>query len=74
MLQVTGGHIHPDSIIEILKPFVSKLATTDDGRQVGNLRKHIFTYLIRQSDLGLEYQAKYDAWKQVNYLFNLFSR
>lgn len=49
----------------MLKPFIKKLSSTDDGRQIGHIRKYIFTYLMRQSDLGMEYQAKYEAWKQV---------
>lgn len=62
---MTEGHIHSDNVIELLRPFIRQLATSEDGRQAGHIRKFIFTYLIRQSDLGLDYQAKYEAWKKV---------
>ncbi|CAH1962858.1 unnamed protein product [Acanthoscelides obtectus] len=67
LAKVSEGKIHPEKVCLFLKPFIEKLATTGDGRLIAHIRKFIFTYLIRQSDLGFEYQAKYDAWKQQGF-------
>ncbi|CAG9814854.1 unnamed protein product [Phaedon cochleariae] len=63
LAKVSRGQIHNDRLVEILCPFIMNMTASNDGRHLGYLRKHIFTYLIRQSNLGLEYQEKYDAWK-----------
>ncbi|VEN61387.1 unnamed protein product [Callosobruchus maculatus] len=67
LAKVSEGRIHQEKVCVFLKPFIEKLVTTDDDRLIAHIRKFIFTYLIRQSNLGFEYQAKYEAWKQQGF-------
>nr|XP_023013538.1 ribosomal RNA processing protein 1 homolog [Leptinotarsa decemlineata] len=67
LAKVTQGKIQPDNTVQLLQPFIKIMVCSDDGRKKGHIRKFIFTYLIRQSNLGLEYQAKYNAWKQQGF-------
>lgn len=59
----------PGKFTEFVKPFIEKLAFSDDIRQILHVKKCIFVYLIRQTDLGIEYQEKYNAWKSVSYQY-----
>jgi len=34
--------------------------------------RHVFRYLIFQSDIGLDYMEKFEAWKDVNIIFNKY--
>lgn len=65
-MQITNGNIHSARLVDFLQPFIKKLVVSNDGREIAHIKKFIFTHLIKQSDLGLEYQAKYDAWRQVS--------
>lgn len=40
--------------------------TTDDERQMKHIIQHVFRYLIFQSDVGLDYMEKFEAWKRVS--------
>lgn len=62
-----NGNINPDRVIDFLRPFILKMSTSNDGREIARIRKFIFTDLIRQTDLGMEYQEKYDAWKREGF-------
>ncbi|KAJ8917387.1 hypothetical protein NQ315_002411 [Exocentrus adspersus] len=65
--KVTKGNIPSERIIDFIRPFIKKLVVTTDGREMSHVRKFIFNYLMKQSDLGLEYQVKYDAWKREGF-------
>lgn len=39
---------------------------TDDERQMKHIMKHVFRYLIFQSDIGLDYMEKFKAWQKVS--------
>nr|CAI5850798.1 unnamed protein product [Callosobruchus analis] len=52
LAKVSEGKIHQEKVCVFLKPFIEKLVTSDDERLIAHMRKFIFTYLIRQSDLG----------------------
>nr|CAH7769593.1 unnamed protein product [Callosobruchus chinensis] len=67
LAKVSEGRIHQEKVCVFLKPFIEKLVTTDDDRLLEHIRKFVFTYLIRQSDLGFAYQEKYEAWKQQGF-------
>lgn len=47
--------------------------TTDDERQMKHIMQHVFRYLIFQSDIGLDYMEKFEAWKKVKIIliFNI---
>lgn len=38
----------------------------DDERQIKHVMRHIFRYLIIQSDIGMDYMEKFQAWKTVS--------
>lgn len=50
-----------------MEPFIKQLAFTDDFRIMNHISKHVFVYLMRQSDLGLEYDEKYKAWSKLGF-------
>lgn len=43
--------------------------TTDDERQMKHIMRYVFRYLIFQSDIGLDYMEKFNAWKKVKNYF-----
>lgn len=51
--QVGKEELPSDTIIKFLEPFAKCLATTNDGRLKKEITQHIFTYLIKQSDVVL---------------------
>ncbi|XP_044260629.1 ribosomal RNA processing protein 1 homolog [Tribolium madens] len=65
--KVSEGNLPPQLMTELLAPFIRQLAFSDDPRIIDHIRKHIFVYLIRQSDLGLEYDEKYKAWRALRF-------
>ncbi|XP_056641334.1 ribosomal RNA processing protein 1 homolog [Diorhabda sublineata] len=67
LAKVTQGKLHNHSVVVFLKPFIQRLATSQDGREIKHIRKYIFSYLMRQSDVGLDYQEKYEAWKRQGF-------
>lgn len=42
----------------------------DDERQIRHIMRHIFRYLIFQSDIGIDYMEKFKAWRDVS--INIF--
>ncbi|KAL0112733.1 hypothetical protein PUN28_012183 [Cardiocondyla obscurior] len=67
LAKVSNGNI-PESVVhELIKPFVEYLITTDDERQMKHIMRHIFRYLIFQSDIGLAYMEKFQAWKAAGF-------
>ncbi|XP_011310829.1 ribosomal RNA processing protein 1 homolog [Fopius arisanus] len=67
LAKVSGGEIPEERVTELLRPFAIYLATIDDERQIRNVMQHIFRYLIFQSDVGIEYMEKFDAWRKAGY-------
>ncbi|KAJ3651734.1 hypothetical protein Zmor_017752 [Zophobas morio] len=67
LAKVSEGELPPHHTTNLLTPFIKQLAFSDDARVIDHIRKHIFVYLIRQSDLGLEYDEKYKAWKNLGF-------
>lgn len=65
-IQVSNGNISECVVHEFIKPFVTYLMTTDDERQMKHIMKHVFRYLIFQSDVGLDYMEKFKAWRKVS--------
>lgn len=51
---------------EFVLPFVKHLAVLKDGRQISHVKQFIFHYLLKQSDAGIAFQEKFEAWKNVS--------
>ena len=52
--QVGKEELPSPVIVQILKPFVKCLATTNDGRLKKEITQHVFIHLIKQSDAVLD--------------------
>lgn len=65
-MKVSDGDLPEEAVSEFIRPFVIYLVTAKDGRQMNHVMRHIFRYLIFQSDIGIEYIEKFEAWRQVN--------
>lgn len=63
--KVSKGKLHPSLMTTFLVPFVRYLAVAKDNRQISHIRKFVFHYLLRQSDAGLEFEERFEAWKKV---------
>lgn len=66
-IQVSNGDLPPQRMTLFVEPFIKQLAFTNDYRIMNHICKHVFIYLMRQSDLGLEYDEKYKAWGQLGF-------
>ncbi|ENN78016.1 ribosomal RNA processing protein 1 homolog [Dendroctonus ponderosae] len=65
--KIADGKLQPSRTIDLLKPFVRLLAFAQDKRVIDWVVKFIFTHLMKQHKLGLEYQEKYRVWKQQGF-------
>ncbi|XP_043278275.1 ribosomal RNA processing protein 1 homolog [Venturia canescens] len=67
LAKIGGGSILPENVTDLLRPFAIHLASMEDERQIRHVMKHIFRYLIFQSDVGMDYMEKFDAWRQAGF-------
>ncbi|KAG5323394.1 RRP1L protein, partial [Pseudoatta argentina] len=67
LAKVGNGNLQEDVVHELIKPFAEYLITTNDERQMKHIMQHIFRYLIFQSDIGLDYKAKFNAWRDAGF-------
>lgn len=65
--KVSEGQLAPALLTILLEPFINTLAFSSDLRIMHHIKKFIFVYLIRQSDLGLDYKEKYEEWKKLGF-------
>lgn len=63
--KVSDGEIPRAKVTLLIKPFVLYLATAQDYRITQTIVHNIFFHLIKQSDMGREYQERYEIWKQA---------
>lgn len=63
--KVSNGEIEAVAVTHFLKPFMHYVASQRDYKLIHCVTKHVFNYLLFQSEAGREYQEKYDAWKSV---------
>lgn len=63
--KVSNGEIEPEAVTQLLKPFMHYVASQNDYKLIHCVTKHVFNYLLFQSEAGREYTEKYDAWKAV---------
>ncbi|XP_014485003.1 PREDICTED: ribosomal RNA processing protein 1 homolog isoform X2 [Dinoponera quadriceps] len=67
LAKIGDGDLPEEAVVELIRPFVVYLATTKDERQMKHIMKHIFRYLIFQSDVGIEYREKFEAWRDAGF-------
>ncbi|XP_047112925.1 ribosomal RNA processing protein 1 homolog [Schistocerca piceifrons] len=51
----------------VLLPFAALIACSKDGRIRQHVSERVFHHLIQQSPLGIEFQEKFEAWKQAGF-------
>lgn len=68
--KVSNGDIEPESVTNLLRPFMLYVASQKDYKLIHCVNKHVFNYLLFQSETGREYSEKYDAWKSVSFRLN----
>ncbi|XP_034189735.2 ribosomal RNA processing protein 1 homolog Nnp-1 isoform X1 [Osmia lignaria lignaria] len=67
LAKISEGNISEDVVTVLIKPFVTYFIRMDDGRRIGHVMKHIFRYLIFQSDIGMDYMDKFKAWRAAGF-------
>lgn len=64
--KVSNGSIEPSIITKLLRPFMFYVASQTDYKLIQFVVRHVFNYLLFQSESGREYKEKFDAWKSVS--------
>ncbi|KAK1124439.1 hypothetical protein K0M31_006794 [Melipona bicolor] len=67
LAKISSGNISEDVVTELIKPFISYFISMDDEKQIKHVMRHIFRYLIFQSDIGIDYMEKFKAWKNAGF-------
>lgn len=70
--KVTEGQISVDDVHALLEPCVVFFAKCKDLRHIKHVKRNIFHKLMMQSELGQDYQEKFDIWKRVSNDFCVF--
>lgn len=65
--KVSDGEVAAEAVTELLRPFGAYLARSRDGKLCKHVCKHVFNYLLFQSELGREYQERFEAWKGAGF-------
>ncbi|CAB0002550.1 unnamed protein product [Nesidiocoris tenuis] len=68
LLQIGRGQLTSENVFEFIKPFGVLLSTTKDLRLMMSIKENIFYHLLRQSDLALKHQAKFNVWRSVSFV------
>uniref|UniRef100_A0A182JNN1 Ribosomal RNA processing protein 1 n=1 Tax=Anopheles christyi TaxID=43041 RepID=A0A182JNN1_9DIPT len=68
LAKVTNGDIPKQAVAQILEVFVQALLKTDDGSVSASIKKNIFHALMQQSELGQEFEEKFEVWKSHNFV------
>ncbi|KAF5284637.1 hypothetical protein FQR65_LT13468 [Abscondita terminalis] len=67
LAKVSKGKISPYLVTQMLKPFIHYMSEIDDDRQIKHALKCMFYHLMQQSDVGLEHDARFNAWKKEGF-------
>ncbi|XP_050072174.1 ribosomal RNA processing protein 1 homolog [Anopheles maculipalpis] len=68
LAKVTDGNISKETVKQIMEVFVQAILKTDDGTVSASIKKNIFHALMQQSDLGQEFEEKFEMWKSANFV------
>lgn len=64
LAKVAKGELPQAAIVAFIAPFARTAATTNDGRVRLQLSA-FFQHLVKQTDVALKYEEKFQAWRQV---------
>lgn len=65
--KVSEGEMAEDRVYQLLEPFLLYYTKLNDPVLLRHVEKTIFNQLLMQSELGQEYQEKFDIWKLANF-------
>lgn len=65
--KVSEGSLRKATVTSLIRPFITILATSSEGRITGAIVRNIFDGLLQQSDLGRQHREKFDAWKSFGF-------
>lgn len=65
ILQVGQGELSSSTILQFVTIFAQFMASLKDSRLISQITRYVFLHLIRQTELGIEHQMKFSAWKEV---------
>lgn len=68
--KVSQGELPAVAVTALLQPFGTYLGRPRDAKLCRHVIKHVFNYLLFQSELGREYQDRFEAWKSVGFAGN----
>uniref|UniRef100_A0A182SEW9 Uncharacterized protein n=1 Tax=Anopheles maculatus TaxID=74869 RepID=A0A182SEW9_9DIPT len=68
LAKVTDGNISKETVKQIMELFVQAILKTDDGTVSASIKKNVFHALMQQSDLGQEFEEKFEMWKSANFV------
>lgn len=64
--KVTEGQIDASDVHALLEPCIVFFAKCKDLRHIKHAKRNIFHKLMMQSEMGQDYQEKFDIWKRVS--------
>lgn len=68
--KISKGDIGVEAVSMLVRPFGVYLARPRDPKLCRHVVKHVFNYLLYQSELGREYQERFEAWKSTGFAGN----
>lgn len=66
--KVSEGDIDAEIIHTIVETYAIRLLSTNDMRLIKHITSSVFHSLLYQSELGQDYQEKFDLWKKTNFV------
>ncbi|XP_060533505.1 ribosomal RNA processing protein 1 homolog [Cylas formicarius] len=59
--------LQKNRFVDLVRPFIIKLAFASDPRETKWISKFILTQLMKQHKLGIEYKEKYEVWRSLGF-------
>lgn len=66
--KVSEGEIEPEIVHIIVNTYAISMLSTNDMRMIKHVTSSIFHPLLYQSELGQNYQEKFDLWKKTSFI------
>ncbi|XP_069691142.1 ribosomal RNA processing protein 1 homolog A isoform X2 [Periplaneta americana] len=63
--KVGRGQLPTEVVTRFLQPFILYLIEQSDGRMKRKVKNDVFYYLMKQSDVAVEFEEKFTAWKMA---------
>ncbi|CAO1428853.1 unnamed protein product [Diamesa serratosioi] len=65
--KVSDGELSEERVFALLEPFLLFYTKQNDVLLLNHVKKTIFYQLLFQSELGQEFEEKFDIWKRANF-------